>query len=85
MTRPTSLNPATLIRSFGLICGVVLLSQCTAPVSVRMKKPVAPAGTYAVSQNTDALLSSIRDDHERIRRGYASAIPSYNYSVARPI
>lgn len=85
MNQPTSLNPANLIRSFGLICGVVLLSQCTAPVSVRMEKPVAPAGTHAVSQNTDALLASIRDDHERIRRGDDSAIPSYNYRVARLI
>jgi hypothetical protein len=50
-----------------------------------MEKPIAPVGSPAVAQNTDALLSSIRDDHEKIRRGDASAIPSYNYRVARLI
>jgi pimeloyl-ACP methyl ester carboxylesterase len=85
MNQPTSSNPAALIRSFGLVCGVALLTQCSAPVSVRMEKAVAPVGTPAVAENTDALLSAIRDDHERIRRGDDSAIPSYNYRVARLI
>lgn len=85
MNHPTLVNPGTLIRSFGLMCGVALLSQCSAPVSVRMEKPVAPAGAPAVAPNTDALLSSLRGDYERIRRGDDSAIPAYNYRVARLI
>jgi pimeloyl-ACP methyl ester carboxylesterase len=74
-----------MVRSFGLICGVVLLSQCSAPVSVRVDKPVAPVGTSAVPQNTDALLASIRDAHDRIVRGDSSSLAPYNYSVARLI
>ena len=83
MSQPTSLNPASLIRSFGLICGIVLLSQCFAPVSVRMEKPVAQAGVPAATHSIDQHLASIRDFHVRIRRGDSSAIPAYNYSVSR--
>jgi pimeloyl-ACP methyl ester carboxylesterase len=85
MNQPTLLNPGTLIRSFGLVCGVALLTQCSAPVSVRMEKPVAPVGAPAIPQNTEVFLSSLRDDHERIRRGDDSAVASYNYGVARLI
>jgi pimeloyl-ACP methyl ester carboxylesterase len=83
MNQPTFLNPDSLIRSFGLICGVALLSQCSAPVSVRMEKPIAPAGAPAASAGIDHHLASIRDAHDRILRGDDSAVPAYNYSVAR--
>ena len=77
------LNPATLIRSFGCVCGVVLLSQCSAPVSVRMEKPVAPISAPAPTHGIDQHLATIRDFHDRIRRGDDSSVAPYNYSVAR--
>ena len=32
---------------------------------------------------TDAILAAVRDAHDRIRRGDNSAVPAYNYAVAR--
>jgi pimeloyl-ACP methyl ester carboxylesterase len=75
----------TVIRSFGFMCGIGLLSQCSAPISVQMEKPVVPAGTPDVAPNTDALFASLRSDYQRITRGDDSAIPAYNYKVARLI
>ena len=74
-----------MLRSIGLSLGVVMLSQCSAPVSVRMEKPVAPVGAPAAPADINHQLSSIREAHDRIRRGDTSAIPIYNYSVARLI
>lgn len=79
------LRSASMLRSLGVSLGVVLLSHCSAPVSVRMVTPLVPAGAPAVSAGIDLQLASIRDTHERIRRGDSSAIPTYNYSVARLI
>ncbi len=76
---------AAMLRSIGLSLGVVLLSHCSAPVSVRMTTPVVPAGAPAASAGMDRHLASIRDTHDRIRRGDSSAIPAYNFSVARLI
>ena len=82
MKQPTTPIPRTLIRSFGLTLGLVLLCHCSAPVSVRMEKPVAPVGAPATSAG---MINSIRESHDRIRRGDDSAIPAYNHSVARLI
>lgn len=71
------------IRVFGFSLAVVLLSQCSAPVSVRMEKPVAHIGAPAARASTDVLLASIRESHDRIVRGDDAAIPAYNFSVAR--
>ena len=65
------------------VLAAVLLSHCTAPVSVRMEKPVAPVGAPAATVGVDHHLASIRNAHDRIWRGDDSAIPAYNYSVAR--
>ncbi len=67
------------------VLSAVLLSHCAAPVSVRMEEPIAPIGTSKASSGLDENLSSIRNAHDRIRRGDDSAIPAYNYSVARLI
>ena len=82
MKQPTTPISGSLIRSLGLTLGIVLLSHCSAPVSVRMEKPVAPVGAPATSAG---MINSIRESHDRIRRGDDSAIPAYNHSVARLI
>lgn len=74
-----------MLRPIALSLGVMMLSQCSAPVSVRMEKPVAPVGAPAVPADINDQLSSIREAHDRIRSGDTSAIPIYNYSVARLI
>jgi pimeloyl-ACP methyl ester carboxylesterase len=83
MKRPKSLNLHSMSRPIGLALGVVLLSHCSAPVSVRMEKPVAPVGAPAATGRVDDHLASIRNAYDRIRRGDESAIPAYNYSVSR--
>lgn len=85
MKQPTITKPGLLIRSLGLSLGVILLSQCSAPVSVRMEKPVVPAGVPAATVGIDQHLASVRASHDRILHGDSSAIPVYNYSVARLI
>lgn len=65
------------------VLAAVLLSHCTAPVSVRMEKPIAPVGSSVAAQGIDHHLATIRDAHDRVRRGDDSAIPAYNYAVAR--
>ena len=72
-----------VIRVFGFALAVALLTQCSAPVSVRMEKPVAPIGSPAPRATIDVLLASIHQSHDRIVRGDDTAIPAYNYSVAR--
>jgi pimeloyl-ACP methyl ester carboxylesterase len=67
------------------VLATVALSQCSAPVSVRMDKPIAPVGAPAAGLGIDPHLASIRDSHDRIVRGDSSAIAPYNYSVARLI
>ncbi len=74
-----------MLRPCGLALGVALLAHCSAPVSVRMEKPVAPAGAPAATAGVEPHLAAIRDAHDRIRRGDSSAIPNYNYAVARLI
>lgn len=83
MKQPTLLNPIALIRSCGLSVGVVLLSHCSAPVSVRMERAVAPVGAAAATAGIDHFLVSVRDAHDRILRGDDSAVPAYNFAVAR--
>jgi len=77
-----SLSPA-LCKAICLPLSLFVLSQCSAPVSVRMEKPVAPAGVTVSSAGIEHHLISIRGAHDRIRRGDDTAIPAYNYSVAR--
>lgn len=72
-----------ILRPACLALGVVLLSHCSAPVSVRMEKPVPPAGAPTIRPNTESILAAIRNAHDRVRGGDDSAIPAYNYSVAR--
>ncbi len=76
-------NGKMLIRSLGLSLTAALLCQCSAPISVRMSEPVAPAGATVAVVGTGQMLFSIRQYHDRILRGDDSAIPAYNYSVAR--
>ena len=59
------------------------LTHCSAPVSVRMEKPTVPIGAPTAKSSTNTLLAAIRTDHDRILRGDNSAIPAYNYAVAR--
>ncbi len=73
------------LRILAVVLTAFLLSHCSAPVSVRMEKPVPLAGAHAVPQNTESILTTIRDAHERIRRSDESAIPAYNFAVARLI
>jgi pimeloyl-ACP methyl ester carboxylesterase len=72
-----------LARSLALCLAAIGFAACSAPVSVRMEKPVAPIGAPAAKASADALLAATREAHERIRRGDNSAIPAYNYAVAR--
>jgi len=75
-----------LISAFRILVSAisaVLLSHCSAPVSVRMEKPVAPVGAPAASAGIDHHLAFIRKAHDRILSGDDSAIAAYNYSVAR--
>jgi pimeloyl-ACP methyl ester carboxylesterase len=72
-------------RGLALTAAALLLSHCSAPVSVRMEKPVPPAGAPSTQQTTESILAGIRDAHERIRRGDDSAISAYNFGVARLI
>ncbi|MCF7675650.1 MAG: hypothetical protein K9N23_09175 [Akkermansiaceae bacterium] len=85
MKQPIPLTLSGVFRSFGLLLAVVFLTQCAAPVSVRMEKPAVPVGAPAGQTGTEALLSSIRDTYQKIRHGDDSAIPVYNYTVARLI
>ena len=85
MKPPALPLPAAAFRFFTLSAAALLLSHCTAPVSVRMEKPVAPVGAPSASAGIGDHLAAIRDAHDRILRGDDSAIPAYNYSVARLI
>lgn len=76
-------NPPRFARSLALCLVTLGLSQCSAPVSVRMVNPGAPIGAPAPRASIETLLATIHGAHDRIRRGDDSAIPSYNYSVAR--
>jgi pimeloyl-ACP methyl ester carboxylesterase len=79
------MNLSTSFRALALTATALLLSHCTAPVSVNMEKPVPPAGATAFHNSTESILAAIRDAHDRIRRGDDSAVPAYNHSVARLI
>ena len=72
-----------ILRSVGVTLGLVLLSQCSVPVSVSMENPVAPIGVPAASTDINQQLIAIRDAYDRIRRGDDAAVPAYNYQVAR--
>jgi pimeloyl-ACP methyl ester carboxylesterase len=73
------------LHSASALAAALFLTDCSAPLSVRMAKPPAPAGVHAVSADADQHLASIRDSHDRILRGDTTAIPTYNYSIARLI
>jgi pimeloyl-ACP methyl ester carboxylesterase len=75
----------SVFRILGPIVAAVALSDCSAPVSVRIENPVPPAGAPAAPQSADSILALIRDAHNRILRGDSSAIPIYNHSVGRLI
>lgn len=59
-----------------------ILCQCAAPISVKTVKPAPPA-TVALTTSPACLLADIRAHTQRIASGDSSAIPAYNYSVAR--
>ena len=61
------------------------LVQCSAPVSVKIHKPIAPVGAPARQTDTGLQLTAVHDSYQRILRGDDAAIPAYNYSVARLI
>lgn len=64
---------------------VILLAHCSAPVSVRIAKPLAPVDAPARQTGTGLQLAAVRSAYQRIQNGDDSAIPSYNYAVARLI
>ncbi len=63
----------------------VLLVNCSAPVSVKIIKPITPAGTPIRQTETGPQLAAVHSAYQRIQHGDDSAIPSYNYAVARLI
>jgi pimeloyl-ACP methyl ester carboxylesterase len=67
------------------VLAAILLCQCSAPVSVRIEKPVAPVGVPAAKADVDHHLAFIRSALDRIQRGDAAATSTYNHSVARLI
>jgi pimeloyl-ACP methyl ester carboxylesterase len=83
MIRQQKIRSTTLLRSFGLLLGVVFLSHCSAPVSVHMEKPIAPALAPDASAGIEHHLMAIRKSQQLMLRGDASAVPAYNYSIAR--
>jgi pimeloyl-ACP methyl ester carboxylesterase len=48
-----------------------------------MESAVVPVGAPAATAGIDHFLASVRDAHDRVLRGDDSAVPSYNFSVAR--
>ncbi len=70
-------------RTLGLALAVATLTQCTAPVSVHPVKPTPPPGVTVAKSNADALIDSAHTAYRRIEQGDSSAIPAYNFAVAR--
>lgn len=73
------------LRSLGLPLVAVLLVQCTAPISVRIEKPVPPVGAPVRANDRGRQLAVVQSAYQRILAGDHSAIPMYNYEVARLI
>ncbi len=73
------------LRALALGAAVFLCCNCSAPISIRTAKPAAPAGTVLKGIATANLLDAIQNAYGAINRGDDSAIPAYNYSVARLI
>jgi pimeloyl-ACP methyl ester carboxylesterase len=80
-----TLKLSLFFRLFGLLLCIVLLPQCSAPISVRSVTAPIPVGAEVASADIAQQLLVIRDAHDRIKKGDASAIPSYNYTVGRLI
>ena len=72
-----------VLRPLGLLLGVLLLSHCAAPVSLRSVDPKPPAGVVAPVSDAGALLDTIREASSRIASGDDTAITTYNFAVAR--
>ncbi|MCX6874468.1 MAG: alpha/beta fold hydrolase [Verrucomicrobia bacterium] len=72
-----------LARALALCLATLAFTQCSVPVSVRVEKPVPPVGAPAAKSSIGTLLAATREAHEWIRRSDDSAIPAYNYAVAR--
>ena len=72
-----------LFRNLSFTLFVLLLAHCSAPVSVRPVKPVAPVGAIAESSDMEERLGAIRESYQRIAAGDETAIAVYNYEVAR--
>ena len=75
--------PFHATRSFALALTAVCLSQCSAPVSVHPVKPTPPPGLAITKASTDTLIETARTAFLRIQQGESSAIPAYNFAVAR--
>lgn len=66
-----------------LAVAAAVLAQCSAPVTMRHVKAKPPSMVSAAPADPAALLDGIRVSHDRIRSGDESAVPAYNYQVAR--
>ena len=73
------------LRSLGLPLAFAFLTQCSAPISVRTETPVPPAGAPARKRDSGRQLAVVQGAWKRILTGDNSAIPIYNYEVARLI
>jgi pimeloyl-ACP methyl ester carboxylesterase len=79
------LSPVLRTVSRILLVGAVALpwASCTAPITVRTVEPSSPAGVPRSGKIDAASIDRIREASDRIARGDESAIPAYNYWVAR--
>jgi pimeloyl-ACP methyl ester carboxylesterase len=87
MMRNQSATPASkvLLQGIGLPLACLMLAQCTAPVSVKMQKPPAPPESPVRQTDPARQLAAVHRTYLRIQRGDDSAVPAYNYAVARLI
>lgn len=74
---------AKLSRCFTPFMAIMLLCQCTAPISVKTVKPSPPVGMERAHHA--GLLASIRELSAKIAAGDESALAAYNHQVARLI
>lgn len=80
---PVTRKAFRLLRHLGLPLTALALSHCSAPVSVRPAKPTPPPGITASPATLDGQLDAAHNAYLRIQRGDTSAIPAYNFAVAR--
>jgi len=85
LSTPTTWSAGLALRRLAIPLMITLLAQCSAPVSVRSEKPVVPAGAIARKAGAELQLAAIHHAYQRILHGDDSAIPAYNYGVARLI